>query len=288
MKENIIFKWLGIGMVALSLVCLGTGCAGDDDGTGANVSAKIDELPPADLSAASIEEAIGMILAQVSPLDMAGMSGFGGMFIPSFSPPRPQAVKEDGCMRITYPDDTFATSGEIKIELNNCTETEDGISGDGVMEFTFSMSGDYNYSLHGSVDITDGSDFIDMVFSISANMTSEASGTMTSSMSGSLSDPDESGVVLYLDVDQTVQVSGGVFTMDMDGKYGSTKDGRIEVIGDDIKYFEEECYGIDPFAGTITISNGIDTAVVTINGEPNCGTGNLTINGDDQGQIYLY
>jgi len=288
MKENISLKWLGIGMVALSLACFGIGCADDDDDTGANVSAEIDELPPADLSKANVEEAVGMILAQVSPMDMAGMSGFTGMFIPSFSPPRPQAEITEGCMTITYPDDIFATSGKIKIELNNCTEAADGISGDGVMEFTFSTSGDYNYSIRGSVDITDGSDFIDMVFSISANMTSETSGNMTSSMSGSLSDPENSGVTLYLDVDQTVQVSGGVYTMDMEGKYGSTKDGKIEVTGDDIKYSEEECYGIDPFAGTVTITNGVDTAVVTINGEPDCGTGNLTINGDDQGQIYLY
>ena len=179
----------------------------------------------------------------------------------------------------------MATSGTVRIELNNCSEATDGISGDGVMEFSFSLSGN-NYNVNGSIDITDGDDFIDMEFSSSSNMTSEEEGTVTATIAGSISNPDNPGEIVYMNVDQTLTVSGGVYEVDMSGDFGSSEEGRVTVTGENIMYSDEECYGYYPYSGTITVSNGTDNAVVTIRDDP-CGTADLTINGTDAGRIDL-
>jgi len=276
-------KKLASLILALGLaVSLGPiwGCGGDDGNGGGG------DIPPATITQASVEDMVSDILEMLSPYDgMLGMGMMGGLPF-SFAPPglRPQATFEEGCMTITVPDDYMSSSSfTITIELDNCNEATDGIGGSGTIEMTISAGSGNNFSVNGSIDITDGSEFIDMEFSFSGSEGQE-SGTMTVSMEGSMSDPDNPGETYNLDITESISYSGDDYTIDMDGDLGGSATGQVSVEIDGLSYSPSQCNGDYPYAGSITISSGTDTAVVTITG---CGTASITINGADQGEIDL-
>ena len=279
-------KLFTIALAVGLAVSFGTlwGCGGDDNGESGG---DLNSLDPAPITAATVEDMVGDALELLSPYGEMGMGlstwVTGGM-LPVPAPPRPQATYTEGCMTFNLPDDFMtATSFSVTIELDNCEQSSDGISGSGTIDMTFSASNNI-FNVTASVDITDGSDFVEMNITINGTSAGTDAGTMAISMDGVVSAPDGSGEVYYIDVTENVEYDVDDYLIEMNGDFGSSSQGRMSIVADGLSFSLSQCSGEKPYAGTVTVSNGTDTAVVSIIG---CGAANLTINGADQGMIHF-